>query len=401
MILLSQIYIPSFKINIFFQLFVLVFYFSIEKESLSIRLIKTITPLIVIFILGFIGFILYKNPLGYALKDIFHFIKPIQGILIGYFLFKVINDKKIFIKTIIQTGFISAIIHFLILIIFVDLSSGSISVIRQFTRDNFLELFALFFLAYNQFFYHENVFSSKKKSRIIFAVIFTSSVLYFSRTMMVGALILFLSIHGYTKINQKSIKIILIIFISILSLYGYLYSVKIDRGKPGLEAFLYKIKIAPEELFKTKIDREDHKDLWDHWRGYEAKRSFALMEKHPFSIVSGTGYGSLVNLKFYAPLSSDKKGLKFISELHNGYPYVLYKMGIIGLLFYLFFLIRLYSKVYKKFSFENVFTSAIGIYYLFSTLTITGLYNTSDTIIFVLGALIFVAEEKQKREKHD
>jgi hypothetical protein len=113
-------------------------------------------------------------------------------------------------------------------------------------------------------------------------------------------------------------------------LYGYLYSVKIDRGKPGLEAFLYKIKIAPEEIFKTNIDRDNHKELWDHWRGYEAKRALATMEDKPSSYVFGTGYGSLVNLKFKAPLSTtDKEGLKFISELHNGYPYVLYKTGII------------------------------------------------------------------------
>ena len=69
-------------------------------------------------------------------------------------------------------------------------------------------------------------------------------------------------------------------------------------------------------MFKTNVDRENHKDLWDHWRGYEAKRAFALMEQYPSSFIIGTGQGSLVNLKFEAPLTGDKnKGLKYISEL--------------------------------------------------------------------------------------
>ena len=116
------------------------------------------------------------------------------------------------------------------------------------------------------------------------------------------------------------------------------------------------------------------------------------MKKNPSSIFLGTGFGSLVNLKFHAPLTSDDKGLKYISELHNGYPYVLYKTGMFGLVLYLFFLIKLYMKIYIKYSFEIVFISAIGIFNLFSTLTITGIYNTSDIIVFILGALLFELE---------
>ena len=32
-----------------------------------------------------------------------------------------------------------------------------------------------------------------------------------------------------------------------------LFSIKISRNQPGLESFLYKIKNAPSEIFKTKI----------------------------------------------------------------------------------------------------------------------------------------------------
>ncbi|WP_395044443.1 O-antigen ligase family protein [Flavobacterium sp.] len=398
-VLLSQIYLPSFKINIFLQIAVLLVYFGLEKPKLSVRLLKTIIPVFLIFILGFLGMLIYKNPIGYALKDVFHFIKPLQGILIGYFFFKTINNDKLFIKTIVKTGFISAIIHFFLILFFTNLSSGTVNEIRSLTKDNFLELIAIFFLGYYNFFFNDKLFNSKAKSKAIFIVLLLSCILYFSRTMMVGALIFFFSIKGYTKITSKSITVIGIAFLSVILLYGYLYSVKIDRSKPGLEAFLYKIKIAPEELFKTNIDRDNHEDLWDHWRGYEAKRAFALMNDKPLSYLSGTGYGSLVNLKFKAPLGEAKDdGIKYISELHNGYPYVLYKTGIIGLILYLTFLLGLYKNIYSKVSFEAIFISALGIFYLFTTLTITGIYNTNDTTVFVLGALLFGLAKSQKKQ---
>ena len=149
-------------------------------------------------------------------------------------------------------------------------------------------------------------------------------------------------------------------------------------------------------MFKTHINRTNHADLWDHWRGYEAKRALALMEEKPSSYLLGMGYGSLVNLKFYAPLSDNPsdKGLKYISELHNGYAYVFYKTGIMGVFLYLLFFVGLYKKIYFNKQFVTIFISAIGIAFLFTTITITGIYNTKDTIVFILGGLLFF-EHKQ------
>ena len=70
------------------------------------------------------------------------------------------------------------------------------------------------------------------------------------------------------------------------------------------------------------------------------------MNENPKSYFFGNGYGSLVNLKFKAPLS--KEGMRYISVLHNGYMFVFYKTGIIGLLLYLFFLVQLYLRNYHR-----------------------------------------------------
>jgi hypothetical protein len=394
LVLLFQMYIPSFKFNVLFQLLLLVLFVLYEKPKIALSFFKITAPIYIVFFLGFIGFLVFNNSITQALKDVFHFIKPLQGLLVGFLFFQIINDKEKFYKTIILTGVFSAIIHLFIVVVFTDFTSGSVHAIRQYTRDNFLELFAVFFLIFYPIYYKKQLFNSDLKRKIILILLLISCFFYFSRTMIVASIILLMSVYGYTKITMKSLKTISVILLFIALLYTYLFSVKIDRNAKGYEAFLYKVKIAPSEIFKTKVDRENHKDLWDHWRGYEANRAIALMDTKPLSYLIGVGHGSLVDLKFKAPLSGEKDGMRYISELHNGYPYVLYKAGIFGLLLYIFFLFTLYYKIHYNSSLETVLISAIGLFYFFTTITITGIYNTQDTIVFILGALLFFTNKR-------
>lgn len=393
-VIFLQLYLPSFKANIFIQIGILLLYFFIEKTTISVGFFKVLIPVGCIFFIGFLGTLINKYSLFTIFKDIFHFLKPILGLLIGYLLISKINNFKLFVKSIVIVGLISALIHFSLVGFFSK--TKTVSDLRELGKDNFLELFALFFLGFYKKFNGENLFENKFNFRFIFYILLLSCVLYFSRTMIVIAIILLLTVYGYTKITKTSIKVITVFILIVGVLYAYLFTLKLDRNGSSLESFLYKVQIAPSEILKTKIDRNNHKDLWDHWRGYEAKRAFALMEDNPSSYVFGCGHGSLVNLKFYAPLTSNykDKGLRYISELHNGYPYILYKTGFIGLIFYLFFLIGFYIKIYKKYSMETIFISAIGLMYLFSTITITGIYNSRDIVIFILGALLYFEKMK-------
>ena len=383
-VILLQLYLTSFKINLFIQILVLIYFMNNNNSKVNQSFLKYISPIIYIFLIGFLGTFINLFFLINIVKDIFHFIKPITGIFIGYLIFKKINNFKSFIQTVVITGFISSIIHFIIIFFFSN--ADTFNGLREFSKDNFLELFALFFLGYYKQFKKEELFINRKNYLIIFTVLLISCIGYLSRTMFVVSIILFLSIYGYTVITKKTLKFLGLLTLLILVFYAYLFSIKLER-----DSFLYKLKIAPAELTKTHIDRENHADLWDHWRGYEAKRAFALMEENPTSFLIGNGYGSLVNLKFYAPLTGniEDKGLKYISELHNGYPYLLYKTGFIGFFMYLFFLFKNYIKIYKKRDFITVFISAIGLIFLFTTLTITGFYNPRDVMIFILGGLIY------------
>lgn len=391
-----QLFLPSYKANIALQTAMLGIILFLSGKSFSKDFAKSLIPICLIFILGLITYLCHEYKTINLIKDISHFIKPLLGIALGYFLFKKMKFET-FVKTIVFAGFVSAIIHFFIILIFGKLGSESINEIRgSFGRDNFLELFSLLFFIFYKKYFKKFLFNGKWLNYVVLFTLAFSNILYFSRTMIISFIIAILTLYGFTKINRKSLKYILAFFLLFGLFYAYLFSIKLERDKPGLEALLYKIKIAPSELFKTRIDRNNHRELWDHWRGYEAKRAFALMEDSPSSYAVGTGFGSLINLKFKAPL--DDKGIRYISEIHNGYIYILYKSGIIGLICLFYFLLSLYRYQYRDQNFITILISTIGLIYFFTTLTITGIYNPRDIIIIILGGLI--ANSESRLNKH-
>ncbi len=333
-------------------------------------------------------------PLSATIKDITYFLKPIMALVLSYVLIKKQNDMFHFLKAIVFIAAFTAFLHLFGIFVLGDFRANSIHELRgDFGLDNFIEIFAFYILLLSKRFLGKSIVADRRWHYILIVLFILSIYLYFSRTMLVAFFLTGFSMFGYAKITTRTFKFIGLAFLIIGLIYAYLFSVKIDRNAKGVEAFLYKIKIAPEEIFETKIDRENHKELWDHWRGYEAKRAFSLMEKQPSSYIFGTGYGSLVNLKFKAPVG--EKDMKFISRIHNGYVFVLYKTGFVGLILYFIFLIKLYLKIYtKKTSEEAYFVDriivSISIFYFFSSLIITGIYIPIDAVVFILGGLLAV-----------
>lgn len=390
-VLLLQLFLPSFKINLAIQLIVLSVFIATGKAKFSVSYLKLIFPLLLLFLYPLIVSLFYGYNISNIIKDISYFLNPIVCISLGYVFYKTINDYQLFLKTVIYSGLLSAVLHIIIVLGFTDFLSGNVSKIRHYTKDNMLEIVALVMLFFSRKSLSVPLFSSRKL-KIFLLILFSSILFYFSRTMVVALLIFSLSQKGYTIITRRSLKVIGVLIVSVFLFYTYLFSIKIDRNAKGLEGFLYKVKIAPEEIFITKVNKENHAKLWDHWRGYEAGRALALLNENKTGYLWGMGYGSLVNLKFNAPLGDQKQGMKYISELHNGYVFVLYKTGFIGLFLYLFFLINLYKINFKNRTFVTSFISGIGIFYLFSSIIITGLFNKRDIIVLVLGALLYFKE---------
>ena len=242
-----------------------------------------------------------------------------------------------------------------------------------------------------------NVINNKTLKTIILSTFLLSFFLYFSRTMFVSLFLMLLGVFGFIKITGKGLKYIMITLIAFGGFYAYLFSVELEREKPGIESFLYKMKIAPSEIFSTvrTVDPNNHAYLWDHWRSYESTVALDQMKTYTDYNI-GKGFGALVDLKFEAPLAKEK--IRYIPIIHNGYVNVLFKTGFIGLFVYCLFLLWTYGICYHKASNDenkiyNDIISAIGVYFIFTSLIIAGIYNLEDILSFFLG-ILFLFKQK-------
>lgn len=378
--------------------FLLVFILLFEK---NIHLKKSFLNMIVLFVcLLFIGFVvgLFGGYTSYdILRDFLHFSRPLLILLTGFLLIRKINDPNYFIRAVIYISLAFAIKHF-ILIGISDFEKGTIEEFRLLAGSgNFIEIIALIFLI---------VFNRKKLLNIsvslkgiMILLIGLSIVLYFSRTMLLGFVVLLLSYYGYTILSRKAFEYSTLGIVLLGVLYASLFTIDLDPEKPGIENFFYKIKNAPAEIFTSpdRYDTNNHKEIFDKWRGYEAQMTLREMEGNKLNYVFGKGFGSLIDLGFKAPIGGED-GLQFIPHIHNGYIYVLFKTGIIGLFLYFLIVVSIYKKGYVtsvniKAKQINRLISGLGVYFFITSIVISGLYNLEEISVFILGCFYALSQK--------
>jgi hypothetical protein len=214
--------------------------------------------------------------------------------------------------------------------------------------------------------------------------------MYLARTNFIQFLILFLALKGYFIINKKSIIIIgSIIAISAIS-YALIYYSYPRRSAEGIEGFLYKIKNAPIEAFKTKVNLDDWKDFNDNYRSHENISTIRQVSNDGItSILFGKGLGSQIDLKQEVYLGDMK--LRFISILHNGFMIVFLKSGLLGIFIYLFTIIYFLKNRDSNINIVNqinyIFLGT-GIFLFVSNWVFLGFYNLTESKSILIGFLI-------------
>jgi hypothetical protein len=163
---------------------------------------------------------------------------------------------------------------------------------------------------------------------IALPILFLSFVLSFSRTSLVLAIVLSISIIGWVgRINMKAALTIAFLVISFFLLI-------ITSPKDDITTFRGKLARTLTEI--SVSDYKDSKEINDNWRGYETYRAINEYKSgNAKQKILGHGFGSLVELG----LTKNLGGVDFteIPILHNGYAYILVKTGIFGILCYIFF----------------------------------------------------------------
>ena len=254
-IILIQFSVIEIHFGVYFLIFV-GFY-----TKISAKLFKNVLLLVIVFGIGLLSSFLQSKKLYDFTKDFIYFLTPILSLISGYFVAKRIKNVTSFLKVVIYITTFFSVLHIFTILFNINFRTSSVSDIRKVGGiSNIIEVFALVIIISSYKYDFLDVIKNKFLKKIILSVISLSVILYFSRTMFVSLLILMLAIYGHLKITAKGLKYIIAVILFFTILYTYLFSVNLDRGKPGLESFLYKMKIAPSEIFTPirKIDPNNY-----------------------------------------------------------------------------------------------------------------------------------------------
>ena len=371
------------------------------KNRYSLEFFRLITPFILIIAIAAFSSIGREHSSYFIIRDITYLIKPVLGLLVGYQILKS-GIKKPF-ELIANAALIVAIYHmFLLAYAILIKSTTTVQDLRHYGGYfSDFEVYAFVILLFSKEFGLE---FSKKKTRIYLISVGISAFMYLARTNFIQFVILWLAIKGYFAINRRSIMIFgTLILVSIIGYTSIIYYNPKREGE-GIDAMLYKIKVAPLEPFKTKIDRTDWKDFNDNYRSYENIRTIReLSAAGTTTVLFGKGLGSTVDLQQQVNLGGTD--LRHISILHNGFMIVFLKAGLLGIVIYLFtivFFFRNKKTENQQVIYINLLFLGTGIFLFISNWVFLGFFNLTETKSILLGLLIAYRQTiiKNTHEKH-
>ena len=393
-------YFDNFELT--FAVWSLAALFTIQNNY-SLTFVKQVLCYSSILIIACVVQFFKDYSLYYVIRDITYLLKPILGLLIGYQLLKKVGENPF--KVLLYTGLIIAIYHIILVIASIlFFHATNINDIRYYAGYfSDYEIYALVILLFKDKF---QLNFSRKKTISYILIIGFSSFMYLARTNFIQFFILFFALKGIFKINTRSISILVSLIILAVIGYSTILYINPKRNGEGMEAFLYKIKIAPIEPFKTRINRNDWKDLNDNYRSYENIMTIRKVSGQGLtSLILGEGIGSKIDLKEEIMLNGVK--LRYISILHNGYMTVFLKSGLLGVLILIFSFGMYFKGTNSQIPIVqqiDLLLLGTGLFLILSNWVFMGYYFKADTKSILIGFLIclrefYIAEEKKLKLK--
>ena len=392
LLLLSCIIVSLFSnYELTFLIWLTAFLITI-KNNYSLTIFKYVFIFTLILLIAIVSSFFNKFQLFPFIRDFTYLAKPILGLLVGYQLCR-FNSKTAF-KTLIYVGLFIALMHLVIVFIaFLKFPSLQLNLLRR--EGGYFSDYEIYIIILLLFRSNFNIDLSNNRARLILVIIGLSSFLYMARTNMIQFVILFIALKGYFTITKKSLIILTSIVATVFLGYFTIVYYNPQRGGKGLEAFFYKIKIAPEEAFKTKINKDDWKDFNDNYRSFENIITLKQVSSNGArNVIFGEGLGSTLNLGRKV-FSNDNEFVQYIPIVHNGFMTVFLKSGIIGVLLSLLFIIVLFRQ--KKATFNvvknlNYLLVGTSIFLIVSNWVFLGLYLKLDNKSIIIGFLIALKE---------
>jgi len=385
-------YLNNYELT--FLVWTLTAFFTFQlKYSLSV--IKQLFCFILIVLIALFSSFFYSFENYLFIRDITYLVKPILGLLVGYQLCK--NHIKNPFDIAIKVGVLLAVIHIGIVSYgFVFKGFSNIHQIR--TYSGYFSDYEVYVIIMILFAKELGVTLSKKQFYIFLILLGLSSLLYLSRTNFIQFVILFLAIKGFFVPSKEKLIGLAAFILAGLVFYSAILYYNPKRNAKGIEAFLYKVKIAPTEPFKTKVNKENYVDYNDNYRSVENIHTLRQVESEgTFAIVFGKGLGSTIDLNRKVWLGETQ--LRHISILHNGFMTIYLKSGIIGVIILVISTLLLFRFRRANNPIEqriNFLLTGTAVFLFMSNWVFMGLYFKADTKAIVIGLLFAFSERLSK-----
>lgn len=364
--------------------------FSSRKINSYIALL--VIPLLLMVLSGCISTQWINQGKFNLIKDLVYFSRPILVLYASYLLAKRILYLKFIFNALVAVGLLFAVYH--LTIVLANLTSvKTLLEIRELGgKHNHIELISLFLLLFTKL---TTVLRGFRKIAIF--ILITSIVLYFSRTMFLVFIIFYFGHKGYLCLNRKLFKGIVLMFSTIFLAIVVFSNIPTSRESVGIKRFVFKVQNSFTELFaptEFNVENKDRRLLWERWRAYEAFKAIDQIKNRGIKgWLFGLGYGEQINLGIAVKLEGqivDK-----VPSIHNGYVYVLFKTGLLGLFSYLLFISFLF--IYhqrdrmKNITLNNMMISA-SVYLFITSFVVTGFFRVGEFSMFLIGTLLVFKE---------
>jgi hypothetical protein len=379
-----------------FALWIFTILVTIRKRY-SMTLLRYLIIFSSVVVIAGISAFFYDNELKDSIRDFTYLVKPILGLLVGYQLCRNLNIKPF--ETIIYTGVFIALIHLGIVFYHIGYYKiTNIHVLRMYGGYfSDFEIYSLIILL----FYKQFGLEFKRKTFLILCCILgLSAFFYMARINFIQFAILYIAMKGYFTLTKKSITVFLAIFTIMGAGYAYIYNMNLSRNGRGLEALLFKIRNAPIEPFKTKVNKDDWQDFNDNYRSFENITTFNQVSREGTSaVLFGKGMGATMDIGRRMP-TNEGTFVRHQPILHNGYMTVFLKAGLVGVVImsvFIYLLIRQGRADRHDVQQINRLMVGTGVFLILASWVMLGLYLKLDNKAIIIGFLLCYKEMLNKQ----
>lgn len=400
-ILLTILLICAEFINseLFYIIIVILTGMSLLKNGVYKKSIKVISPLLIIFFIGFfiggvwLGIRNYK--IRDYIRDIFYFSAPIIFILYGSILYKKNNNKLSLYKSIIYAAIIISLRHCLLIVInfnriFTGLGSRGIGGLQS--SVTVVGIVLVLFLESDELL---QIITSKKRIILVKILLIASFILYLSRTdfiILIGFILIYFFMNKNIKFSYV-VKVILKLLILAIIIVKFIPDNMINEFMSKTTKIFTEISSSSEKNWNFETINND-------WRGYEIYQTKLAIKNGNF-VEQSFGFGFGKNINIDSKIYLEGKEYTELAILHNGYYYVMFKCGLIGGILLVLFMLNILIKNIKRMlryraSFEYKLLVGSTMWMLLSTYVVTGIFNISISFVYmiILGYLNMFCNRK-------